>query len=374
MSAEQHVWTDEPLAPDVRHALDRLRRADDVTHIAVMPDVHLSKEVCVGVALATRNTLVPAAVGGDIGCGMTAIAFDASASLLASAPHAAKLLQALYGAIPISRHRRREARPLPHALARPLSTPALEAIKRREAALQLGTLGRGNHFVEFQADEDNRLWLMAHSGSRGLGQAIRAAHERHGTRNNVGLQVLDADSEQGSAYRSDVEWALTFADINRRSLVDAAAEAMRTLFGVEACEDTRRTCHHNFVRRERHAGGEVWVHRKGAISARDGEPGIIPGSMGAPSHHVVGRGHGASLCSSSHGAGRCMSRGAAAQAVDTARLHRSMRGVWFDHRRADRLLDEAPDAYKDIGRVMKAQRDLTRSVRTLLPKLAFKGT
>lgn len=367
-------WLAEPPPADVQQALERLRRGQDVARVAVMPDVHLASEVCVGVALATRSTLVPAAVGGDIGCGMAALAFESSASVLGSASVAARLLDGLYGAIPVMRHERRKAPPLPTALAeRELAHPALRAAKAREAALQFGTLGRGNHFLELQSDEDDRLWLMVHSGSRGMGQAIREAHEAHGTRDRAGPCAIAADSPAGRAYLHDVQWALDYAAASRARMVEVAREVIEQVLGAAADEPSFIECHHNFVRREEHEGESLWVHRKGAISARDGEPGIIPGSMGAPSFHVEGRGCARSLCSSSHGAGRCMARGVARQRISVRRLHEQMDGVWFDHRLADRLREEAPGAYKDIGAVMRAQRELTRVTRRLRPRLVLKG-
>ncbi len=367
-------WLAEPPPAEVQEALERLRRGPDVARVAVMPDVHLSADVCVGVALATRSTLIPAAVGGDIGCGMAALAFAAPASVLDSASAAARILDGLYRAIPVMRHKRSTPPPLPRALAeRELAHPTLAATKAREAPLQFGTLGRGNHFIELQSDEDDRLWLMVHSGSRGMGQAIREAHEARGIRDRAGLRGIPSDSEAGRAYLHDLQWALDYAAASRARMVEVARDVMRDALGVHADETRFIECHHNFVRRELHEGEALWVHRKGAISAREGEPGIIPGSMGALSFHVEGRGCSRSLSSSSHGAGRCMARSVARHRISTRRLHEQMRGVWFDHRLAEQLREEAPGAYKDIGAVMRAQRTLTRVVRRLRPRLAFKG-
>ncbi len=163
------------------------------------------------------------------------------------------------------------------------------------------------------------------------------------------------------------------ADYSRAEILRRIGALMHDSFGVEPLEDSTVCCHHNFVRSEHHEGECLWVHRKGAISARDGEAGIIPGSMGAPSFHVLGRGCPAALCSSSHGAGRVMSRGVARRRISKARFDASMEGIWYDHRRSHRLLDEAPEAYKDIRAVMRAQRELTRATRALRPVLSFKG-
>ena len=169
LSEKVRMWLSRPLEPDVRMALERLSRCPDVRRIAVMPDVHLSGDVCVGTVLATGRLVYPSAVGGDIGCGMAALAFDAGADVLGSAESAARLLEGLRAAVPPNRQR--AARDLPQELtgAPPLSHPVLESMRRRDARVQLGTLGRGNHFVEFQADDEGRLWLMVHTGSRGVG-------------------------------------------------------------------------------------------------------------------------------------------------------------------------------------------------------------
>lgn len=367
-------WVAEPPPREVTEALERLRRGEDVARIAVMPDVHLAEDVCVGTVLATRNTIVPAAVGGDIGCGMAALALNADADRLADASGAAAVLAGLARAIPALRHAGPVGEhPLPDALAGPLSSPALESLRRRSAGAQLGTLGRGNHFVELQADEDERLWLMVHSGSRGLGPAIRDHHEAGAPRLRGGLRGLAADSAAAAAYLADMDWALAFAEHSRARLLAAACEVLAACLGVHATSEPPLSCHHNFVRREQHSGEWLWVHRKGAISAAEGEPGVIPGSMGTTSYHVLGRGCAASLCSSSHGAGRCMPRGEARRKIAAQELLAQLRGVWFDHRAADALRDEAPAAYKDIGAVMRAQRELTRVVRRLRPVLSFKA-
>lgn len=367
-------WLAEPTPLDVREAIERLSRGADVARVAVMPDVHLSADVCVGVALATYSTLVPAAVGGDIGCGMAAIGFHGSAQALADAEVAAKVLQGLVEGIPILRHRRGSAPDLPTDLKQEsLHHPNARAVQRKEAGLQFGSLGRGNHFVELQSDEDDRLWLMVHSGSRRVGQAIRHAHEPHEARDNAGLRSLDAHSEPGRGYLHDLRWALRYAEQSRRRMVEVACGVVQRVLGIDADEDTAFDCHHNFVALEEHEGQSLWVHRKGAMSARGEERGIIPGSMGSRSFHVEGRGCAEALCSSSHGAGRMMARSAARRKISVRALHRQMEGVWFDHRLSERLREEAPGAYKDIGAVMRAQRALTRIVRTLRPRLVFKG-
>ncbi len=368
-------WLAGPLPDDVARSLDRLARTDDVCHVAVLPDVHLSGDVCTGTAVATRRLLYPQAVGQDIGCGMAAVATDATADLLADEQAAGRLLAGLYRTVPAIRHGRRSLRAaLPEPLADlPLSHPALEKLKARDARVEFATLGRGNHFLEFQADDAGRLWLMLHSGSRAAGQAVTEHHLRQTRPMNTGLLALETDSNAGRSYLSDMEWACRFADQSRRAMAEAVAGLLAELFGVAVDWDTCRTCNHNHVRQETHFGADLWVHRKGAIPAGDSEPGIIPGSMGTASFHVTGRGHADALGSSSHGAGRALSRAEAFRAIPEAELRRQLRHVWFDHRLAGKLRDEAPSAYKDVHAVMRAQRDLTRIDRRLHPLLSYKG-
>jgi tRNA-splicing ligase RtcB len=375
MTASLHQWLAEPLPKDVAAALDRLVRTEDVCHVAVMPDVHLSKDVCTGTVIATRRWIFPQAVGCDIGCGMAAVRFACSASILEEELPAARLLAGLYRTVPAMRHprptlRERLPEPLHEAV---LSHPSLEKLKPRDGRVQFGTLGRGNHFLEFQADHEGDLWLMVHSGSRAIGQAVAAHHLGNTETANSGLGYLEAESPQGRAYLQDLHWACQYAEASRQGMIDAVGMLLAELFGVSADRTSIIHCNHNHVRQEEHFGEEFWVQRKGAVSAREGEPGIIPGSMGTASYHVAGRGCPEALFSSSHGAGRRMSRAEAFHAIKEADLERQMAGVWFDHRLSGRLRDEAPAAYKDIHAVMRAQRELTRIVRQVRPLLSYKG-
>jgi tRNA-splicing ligase RtcB len=365
------LWLADPLSPEVTRAIDRLRRLPDAHAVAVLPDVHLSGDVCVGVAVATTERVYPAAVGGDIGCGMLAVALEAEAGCLASPQRAAWLLSALYDAVPANKHG--SARELPASLRhRELSARSLERLAWRDGAWQLGTLGRGNHFVELQRDVANdRLWLMIHSGSRGMGQAITAHHARCCT-DAGGLPGLTAADATGQAYLQDVTWARQYAAENRLSMARAVTGLLAEL-QIEPDWNTLIHVDHNHVARERHQEREVWVHRKGAMPADDGAAGMIPGSMGTASVHVVGRGDAASLRTCSHGAGRRLTRTVARQR-SRRDLLREMGTVWFDRRHADDLRDEAPGAYKDLRAVLRAQRGLIRIVRELRPVLVYKGT
>lgn len=368
----RHVrsWLAAPLPHEVLDPLARLAAMDDVVAVAVMPDVHWAENVCVGVAVGTTHTLLPQAVGSDIGCGIATVQLSAHADVLADATAAAAVLQALQRVVPGHRHAARQE--LPAAALVPLSTAPLHKLRERDGAVQFATLGRGNHFLEVQADEEERLWLTVHSGSRSLGPAI-LAHHLAVHAGHRGLLALPDDSDAGRAYVDDMTAAIVFAQHGRMAMLRAAAAVFSEQFAAEPDWSTHVDCQHNHARREDHAGRQFWVHRKGAMPAARDAPGVVPGSMGTSTFQVTGRGNVDSLCSSSHGAGRAMPRGLARRRVPLRQFLRSMDGVWFDHRLADTLRDEAPAAYKDIGAVMRAQRELVRIVRKLRPVLAYKA-
>lgn len=370
------TWLAEPLAPEVARALERLARARDVAAIAVLPDVHLAEEVCVGVAVATRTWLLPAAIGSDLGCGMEALRLDGDGGRLDDPALRRRILGELRRAVPARiRHGPLASLALPAELelAR-LSAPELTRQLERDGRREFATLGRGNHFLELDRDESGELWLAVHSGSRALGPRIGAWHRRLAERDDAGFEGLVADSDEGRTFLADVDFALRFAAASRAAMVEAASAVLAERLGVVPNPETRIACVHNQVRRESVGAESLWVHRKGAIPAADGEAGIVPGSMGAPTLHVEGRGCAESLHSSAHGAGRSLSRGEAHRRISPRELLRQMRGIEFEDERADQLVDEAPSAYKDVRAVMRAQRELTRIVRTLAPILVHKGT
>ena len=368
------MWLTEPLSQDVRRAIERVASAEDVRQVRIMPDVHLAGDVCIGTVIATTRLIYPAAVGGDIGCGIAAAAFDLAADVLYDSGVAEKVLGRLRDLVPSIRHPRAAVRPLPPDLNdATLSDRRLASICGRDGIVQFGTLGRGNHFLEFQTDDEHRLWLMVHSGSRAMGQAIRDFHLARATGESRGMASLPSDSAEGQAYLSDVQWARQYARANRRAMIDAAAMAIRELFNGAIDQASYFDCDHNHVQHESHHGEWLWVHRKGANSAARGQRGIIPGSMGTESFHVEGRGNSASLCSSSHGAGRAMSRDEARRKLSVAELRQQMDATMFDDARASDLLDEAPSAYKNVRAVLRAQKELVKQVRRLRPLLSYKG-
>jgi tRNA-splicing ligase RtcB (3'-phosphate/5'-hydroxy nucleic acid ligase) len=365
-------WLTQPLAPEIVQSVDRLRQMDDVQHVALMPDVHLAQDVCIGAVVATRQVIYPAAVGGDIGCGMAALAFDVAASSIDNEQAAGTILKGLYEFVPGNKHR--QPRDLPAELeSLPLSDSRLRRIAQRDGRVQLGTLGRGNHFLELQADQDGRLWVLIHSGSRAMGQAITAHHVKNACHSSHGDTNLIASDDSGRNYLADVEWARTYARENRLAMLRAVEQLMQQSFGILADWSSLIHCDHNHVQQEKHFGELFWIHRKGAQSARVDEPGIIPGSMGSASFHTRGRGYEDALMSCSHGAGRKLSRSEACRSVSEKSFARQLGDVWYDHRRSAKLRDEAPAAYKDIGAVMRAQRDLVRIEQQLRPVLSYKG-
>ncbi len=349
-------WVPGPVSKEVRRAIDRLASAGDVVRVAVMPDVHFAEEVCVGIAVATRDRIYPAAIGGDIGCGVDALPLGVEAEPVDAV--ARRLLEGFSRAVPAERGPG-------EVLDLPWSDERLARHAAREGRLQLGTLGSGNHFLELSRDDAGGLWMLVHSGSRAIGPAVARLHLEGGLVDPTGLRYVVG--EEREALLADLDSAEAWALANRRVIRRRALEVMGELLPISPGEAI--VCSHNHVRRE----GELWIHRKGAIPAGEGVAGVIPGSMGAPSYIVEGRGLAAALASSSHGAGRQMSRAEAHARIGVRELEVQMRGVWFDERRVRELVDEAPGAYKDIGRVMKAQRELTRIVGRLRPVLNFKG-
>jgi tRNA-splicing ligase RtcB len=356
------AWTVDGIPADAKRSIERVRRSDDVTRVAVLPDVHVAGETCVGIAVATTRLLYPALVGQDIGCGLATIAFDADASSLEDRRET--LLRALLDAIPIIQHRSDEAT-LEGLDPAALSDRSLATLARREGAREFGTLGRGNHFAEFERDADDRLWLLVHSGSRVMGEAITHLHVARGEVRRGGLTALDAATDAGTAYANDLAWARSYARASRRRMLVRVAALVQAHLGVAAVDSTSLDCDHNHVARVAIDGRTVLVHRKGASSAACDEPALIPGAMGRESMHVTGRGADASLHSSSHGAGRVMSRGRARHAIAARALDASLASVTVARSIRSRLAEESAPAYRDIQAVMRAQRDLVRTVRVV---------
>ncbi|MCU0695969.1 MAG: RtcB family protein [Myxococcaceae bacterium] len=360
------VWR-RTLPDDTRKQLVSLAERPWVRHhVAVMPDAHGSGHVAVGTVFVTDDVIVPGALGDDLGCGVTAVRLATSANELARRDLEA-LLRHWTGCIPIGDgvHRGR-AGPLTFGL----STNALERQARRLAPRHLGTLGGGNHFVELDRAHDDSVWLLVHSGSRGLGGAIGHHHQRVA---GGPLEPLALTSPEGRACWNDLHVAFEFARNNRAALLASALDGVRAVLGLGADESSRLDLHHNFVARETHAGDVLLVHRKGAIRATRETLALIPGSMGTASYLVRGLGHPASFESASHGAGRVMTRREARTRVPRAKLVRHLRHVVFDVDRAESLVEEAPSVYRPIREVLEDEADLVEPVLRLEPLVVLKG-
>jgi tRNA-splicing ligase RtcB len=362
-------------------------------HVAVMPDVHLGKGATVGSVIPTVGAIIPAAVGVDIGCGMCAVRTSLTSNDLPDS--LSGLRSHLESAIPHGRtdnggrNDRGAWRDVPGAIDDrwvSISTTYERLVEKhpgvasRNTVNHLGTMGTGNHFVELCLDEDDRVWIMLHSGSRGPGNRIgtyfieRAKREMERwfiTLPDSDLAYLPEGSELYDDYVAGVSWAQKFARVNRSIMLDAAIGVMSTRFRDFSCTEEAVECHHNYVSRERHYGSDVLLTRKGAVSAREGQLGIIPGSMGVGSYIVRGRGNHESFCSCSHGAGRRMSRTEARRRITLEQHVADTDGV--ECRKDESVLDESPAAYKSLDAVMAAQSDLIEVVHRLTPILNVKG-
>jgi tRNA-splicing ligase RtcB len=355
-------------------------------HIAAMPDVHLGIGATVGSVIPTKSAIIPAAVGVDIGCGMIATRLSLTAKDI-DEKALTKVFNQISRDVPVGFEQHDEAvadpKPFQKGLQRLLDKhPGVQKRigKHSDWRRQLGSLGGGNHFIEVCLDESQGVWVMLHSGSRGIGNAIGSYFielaKKDAERNNVSLPDRDlAYFPEGAQHFDDyvdaVGWAQDYARANRAEMLDLVLDAMRRhLPSFEAMQQAVN-CHHNYVQRERHYGEDVWLTRKGAIRAGKGELGIIPGSMGARSYIVRGKGVAASFESCAHGAGRRMSRTAAQKKFSVEDLKEQTSGVIC--RKDKGVLDEIPGAYKDIDEVMANQADLVEVVHTLKQVLCVKG-
>jgi len=354
-------------------------------HVAVMPDVHLGKGATVGSVVAMRGAVSPAAVGVDIGCGMAAVKTSLAADDLPDSLR--KLRLAIEDVVPVGREH--HALPVWEEAGGELSArgnalyarfpdlaPVVHQLAGR-AGLQIGTLGGGNHFIEVCLDTENAVWLMLHSGSRHIGAALAAYHMKTARRlfhnqdlPDPDLAVFLAGTPPFEAYRRDLFWAQEYAALNRAVMLERIKDVVRD-FWPRARFETPISCHHNYVAEEHHFGEDLLVTRKGAIRAGSGDLGIIPGSMGAKSFIVRGKGNPLSFESASHGAGRRMSRTQANKTFTVVDLERQTAGV--ECRKDRGVIDEAPKAYKDIDRVMEQQSDLVEIVAELKQVVCVKG-
>jgi RNA-splicing ligase RtcB len=369
------------IEPDTIEQAARTARLPFVEgHVALMPDAHVGIGSTVGSVVPTRGAVIPSCVGVDIGCGMVAsettlTAADLPADLAGLMPLVSRRIPSGVG--------KGHTRPVAEATLAALGSPRTEltARQRRTAAVQFGTLGSGNHFVEVCLDERDRVWTLLHSGSRGIGNqlAMKAIAEAKGLMKERLVRLEDPDlaylaegEPAFETYIADMLWAQAYAMASRRVM---AKRLLESLFEVVGHGRHLRTinCHHNFTQLERHDGKDLWITRKGAIKASVGDEGLIPGSMGTRSYVVSGLGATRSYQSCSHGAGRRLSRGAARRTLSVESLRAAMGGRAWNDDMAERLLDEHPSSYKDIDQVMADQTDLVTIQHTLSQVFNYKG-
>ncbi|MBW8739149.1 MAG: RtcB family protein [Streptomyces turgidiscabies] len=383
------MWADPASVED--GAMRQLRNVSTLPWIkglAVMPDVHYGKGATVGSVIAMHGAVCPAAVGVDIGCGMSAVRTSLTANDLPG--DLSRLRSKVEEAIPVGRGMHDS--PVDPGRLHGFATGGwddfwgrfdgvAESVKFRQerATKQMGTLGSGNHMVEVCLDQSNSVWLMLHSGSRNIGKELAEHHIGIAQKlsHNQGLvdrdlAVFVSDTPQMAAYRNDLYWAQEYAKYNRSIMMALLKDVIRGEFKkAKPTFEPEVSCHHNYVSEERYEGMDLLVTRKGAISAREGEFGIIPGSMGTSSYIVKGLGNEKAFNSASHGAGRRMSRNAAKKRFTVRDLEEQTRGV--ECRKDSGVLDEIPAAYKNIDQVMAQQRDLVEVVAKLKQFICVKG-
>jgi tRNA-splicing ligase RtcB len=375
-------WASD-IEPDTIRQAEKTARLPIVEgHVALMPDAHVGIGATVGSVIPTKGAVIPSAVGVDIGCGMIAAELDVTEDQLPDSLE--PLLGRIEDAVPagVGRGHERAGNRADRWLSNHRPATDLSAAQADKAAKQFGTLGSGNHFFELCVDERSRVWVVLHSGSRGIGNQLAQMHIAKARRLAKEAMVSLEDPDlawfvQGTpefeAYVADMLWAQDYAEANRNQMMDRALTEVLRFIGTGR-ESRRINCHHNFTQPEVHEGRELWVTRKGAIRADVGDLGVIPGSMGTRSYIVAGKGNEASWTSCSHGAGRRHSRTRARKLFTDADLATAMAGkVWLSDR-AGALLDEIPAAYKDIDQVMADQADLVTVLHTLHQVLNYKGT
>jgi tRNA-splicing ligase RtcB (3'-phosphate/5'-hydroxy nucleic acid ligase) len=353
-------------------------------HVALMPDAHLGLGATVGSVIPTMRAVMPAAVGVDIGCGMIAVKTQFSAGDLPA--DLRTLREQIERAIPLSAggYNNKVVATAEPRIAELTELAAARGFDPAQYAgrwaLQLGTLGSGNHFIEVSLDETDAVWLFLHSGSRGVGNRIAQHHIKvakaqmekwYITLPDPDLAYLVEGTKEFGRYIDELRWAQHFALLNREEMMDRVVRQVTEWMGTPVEELERINCHHNFTQKENHFGKDVWLSRKGAISAREGEAGLIPGSMGTASYVVEGLGNAVALCSSPHGAGRNFSRSAARRQFTGDDLRAAMVGI--EYRDTDAFIDEIPAAYKPIDQVMADASDLVRVRHTLRQIVNVKG-
>ena len=354
-------------------------------HLALMPDAHLGMGATVGSVIPTLGAIMPAAVGVDIGCGMIAVRTQFTGGELPGERR--PLREAIERDVPLSAGaanrdvRRDHTRERLDLLTRKAADAGFDPTSYADRwELQLGTLGSGNHFIEVTLDEEDRVWLFLHSGSRGVGNKIAQHHiavarkmceQWWVTLPHKDLAYLAQGTDEFWAYIREMRWAQEYALLNREEMMDRVVACFATWVGADVERQEEINCHHNYTEQERHFGREVWLSRKGAIDASAGRPGLIPGSMGTASYVVSGLGNALALNSAPHGAGRAYSRSKARRTFSHDELRAAMVGI--EYRDTDAFIDEIPQAYKDIDQVMADAADLVEVRHRLHQIVNVKG-
>lgn len=378
----------ETIEPAARHQLENISEMPFVfRHVAVMPDCHLGKGATVGSVIATKGAIIPAAVGVDIGCGMIAVKTKFNASQLPD--DLKKIREGIERRIPVSagkynRDINESVKGKVEELLIDYSPRYFDEIDKNWM-YELGTLGSGNHFIELSLDEKDQMWVVLHSGSRGIGNKLAMRHIKiaQNLMDDFKIPLKDRDlaylpegQESFNDYISDLHWAQEFARLNREEMMDRVmTELSYSFYGEnghqEEMELERINCHHNFTQQEHHFGNDVWLTRKGAIQMRKGQLGVIPGSMGTRSYIVSGLENPMAYHSAPHGAGRRFSRTKAKQTFTMNQLALAMKGIEYKHSEA--FIDEIPMAYKDIDVVMENSKELVEIKHVLRQIINVKG-
>lgn len=379
------IWASD-LEPEAENQLRNMGNMPFIhSHVAAMADAHAGKGSTVGTVIATKGAIIPAAVGVDIGCGMTAVKLPFKVDRFGDT--LAKLRASIERSVPVGFNSNKEPTPRVNDALQAIegNFSSTKGLNLDKIACQLGSLGGGNHFIEICTDTEGGAWVMLHSGSRNLGKTLAEVHIDNAKNlmkryfidlPDPDLAYLAQGTDEFRNYLKDLMWAQKYAKANRKEMMlrvlkDVSYHVYGEDIGHEAMSTLVVDCHHNYTAMENHKGQNIWITRKGAVSAREGELGIIPGSMGAKSFIVRGKGNEESFCSCSHGAGRKMSRTKARQMFTPEDLAKQTEGV--ECRKDAAVLDEIPASYKDIEVVMTNQEDLVEPVFELKQILCIKG-
>lgn len=385
-----HIWTDNVEQLAEQQLINVAKMPFVFHHVAAMPDVHAGKGATIGSVIATKGAIIPTAVGLDGGCGMLAVMTSLTKNDL-NDQILVQTIDNILNRIPVGTTQRAELSDELNQIANEMRLTLQPILDKHPTMLdnmklkwenEIGTLGGGNHFIELELDEQDRVWVMIHSGSRGVGNHIgqyfiKLAKEQCNQHfvelPDLDLAYLVQNTEQFNDYIQAINWAQLYAKVNRKVMLLDVIKALNDVFDkqVYIFDETLVDCHHNYVEKENHFGSDVWVTRKGATRARKNEYGLIPGSMGTCSYLVRGNGEKMSFCSCSHGAGRAMSRRKAVEMFTLDDLIEQTQGVVC--KKTKHVLDEIPAAYKNIDEVIDNQSDLVEVVHKFKQVLCIKG-